>query len=75
MKKNEKKVRVYNTATGKYQVADRKIMLLRQKLVGIGLIIAGAVPAIMLESNAGNALLLISGLGLMMTLTKKVVWL
>ena len=71
----KKKVRVYNTATGKYQVADRKILLLRQKLVGIGLIIAGAVPAIMLESNAGNALLLISGLGLYLTLTKKICWL
>ena len=72
--KNEK-VRVYNIATGKWQRADRKILMLRQKLVGIGLMIAGAVPAIMMESNAGNALLLISGLGLMMTLTKKVVWL
>lgn len=71
----KKKIRVYNAATGKYQVADRKILMIRQKLVGIGLMIAGAVPAIMMESNAGNALLLISGLGLMMTLTKKVVWL
>ena len=71
----KKKIWVYNAATGKYHVADRKILMLRQKLVGIGLMIAGAVPAIMMESNAGNALLLISGLGLMMTLTKKVVWL
>lgn len=72
--KNEK-VRVYNIATGKWQKADRKILIIRQKLVGVAMIIAGAIPAIMMESNAGNALLLISGLGLMMTLTKKVVWL
>lgn len=72
--KNEK-VRVYNIATGKWQKADRKILMIRQKLVGVAMIIAGAIPAIMMESNAGNALLLISGLGLMMTLTKKVVWL
>ena len=70
-----KKVRVYNYGTGKWQKADRKVLMLRQKLVGIAMIVAGAVPAIMMESNAGNALLLISGLGLMMTLTKKVVWL
>lgn len=70
-----KKVRVYNNATGKYQVADRKLLVIRQKLAGIALIIAGAVPAIMLESNAGNALLLISGLGLYLTLTKKICWL
>lgn len=70
-----KKVRVYNNATGKYQVADRKLLVICQKLAGIALIIAGAVPAIMLESNAGNALLLISGLGLYLTLTKKICWL
>lgn len=71
----KKKVRVYNAATGKYQVADRKLLVIRQKLAGIALIIAGAVPAIMLESNAGNALFLISGLGLYLTLTKKICWL
>lgn len=71
----KKKVRVYNTATGKYQVADRKLLVIRQKLAGIALIIAGAIPAIMLESNAGNALFLISGLGLYLTLTKKICWL
>lgn len=74
MKKKEK-VRVYNTATGKYQVADRKILMIRQKLAGIALIVCGAVPAIMQESNAGNALFLISGLGLYLALTKKICWL
>lgn len=69
------KVRVFNNATGKYQVADRKILMIRQKLAGIALIIGGAVPAIMQESNAGNALFLISGLGLYLTLTKKICWL
>lgn len=71
----KKKVRVYNSNTGKYQVADREILMIRQKLAGIALIVGGAVPAIMLESNAGNALFLISGLGLYLTLTKKICWL
>ena len=71
----KKEVRVYNNATGKYQVADRKILMIRQKLAGIALIVGGAVPAIMLESNAGNALFLISGLGLYLALTKKICWL
>lgn len=71
----KKKVRVYNNGTGKYQVADRKILMIRQKLAGIALIVGGAVPAIMLESNAGNALFLISGLGLCLALTKKICWL
>ena len=72
--KNEK-VCVYNIATGKYQKADRKVLMLRQKLVGISLMIVGAVPALMNEANAGNALFLISGLGLYLTLTKKICWL
>lgn len=72
--KNEK-VRVYNIATGKWQKADRKILMIRQKLAGIALIVGGAVPTIMLESNAGNALFLISGLGLCLVLTKKICWL
>lgn len=70
-----KKVRVYNYGTGKWQKADRKVLMIRQKLVGIALIISGAIPAIMLENNAGNALFLISGLGLYLTLTKKICWL
>lgn len=74
MKKNNT-VRVFNISTGKWQRADRKILMLRQKLVGATLIVAGAMPAIMMESNAGNALFLISGLGLWLTLTKKVAWL
>lgn len=75
MKKNNDSIRVFNIATGKWQRADRKILMLRQKLVGVALIVAGAMPAIMMESNAGNALFLISGLGLWLTLTKKIAWL
>ena len=71
----KKKERVYNNGTGKLQVAGRKSRMIRQKRAGIALIVGGAVPAIMLESNAGNALFLISGLGLYLTLTKKICWL